>query len=104
MKIKINSIEQVSTAQFSVTLTLGDDDVVAHVTEMDDPEIRGFNFDEDFFSVLFAFDGLGGRFSCDYWSFRDGTHSIFPWDYGVHDRGIVERAIEESDTQLASLK
>ncbi len=104
MQIKINSIDEVSDNRFSITLQLGDDVVVAHVTELDDPELRGFNFDEDFFSVLFAFEGLGGRFNRDYWMFRDGTHSQFPWDYGDYDQEIVERAIKESDTQLASLR
>ena len=104
MQIKIKSIEKLSETRFSVTMQLGDDSVVAHVTETDDPEIRGFNFDESFFDVLFAFDGLGGRFCSDYWSFRDGTNSPFPWDYGEHEPKIVQRAIRESNTQLASLK
>lgn len=104
MQIKISSIESTSDNRFSIALQLGSEDVIAHVTELDDPVLRGFNFDEDFFEVLFAFEGLGGRFNRDYWAFRDGAHSQFPWNYGDYDPEIVERAIKESDTQLASLK
>lgn len=104
MQIAIDSIEKLSETQFAVTMRLGADSIIAHVTESNDPELKSFNFDEYFFDVLFAFEGLGGRFNRDYWAFRDGSHSQFPWNYGDYDPKIVERAIEESDTQLTSLK
>ena len=104
MRIEIISIRPESERRFAFEAMLGNESVVGHVTEFDDSEIQGFNFDEDFFDVLFAFDGLGGQFNRDFWAYRNGDGKPFPWDYGDHNEEIVVRAIKDSETQLTSLR
>ncbi len=61
MRIQINKIEQESKSRRSIEILLDEAVVVGHITEFEDGEIRGFNFDEEFFDVLFAFNGLAVR-------------------------------------------
>lgn len=104
MKIEITKIEHQADNRFRFEAVFGSEQVIGHITEFSDGEIRGFNFDEEFFDVLFAFDGLGRRFNCDYWSYRNGSSQSFPWNYGDHQADILETAIRNSKTQLASLR
>ena len=104
MRIEITNIQPESERRFVFEAKLGNASVVGHLTEYDEGEIQGFNFEEEFFDVLFAFNGLGGRFTHDYWAYRNNEAKPFPWDYGNHDEEIVVKAVRESDTQLASLR
>jgi hypothetical protein len=104
MHIYIKSIEQVAERRCLVTIQLDLDVVVGHISELSDTDIQGFNFDEEFFCVLFALNGLGRMLCHDYWRFREGTHAPFPWDYGEHNREILLRAERESKTEIASLR
>lgn len=104
MNIRVRTIERIDRSRSNVLIELGNDVVSASLTHLDDPEIEGFNFDEEFFDVLFAHNGLGAMFNRDYTAFIGGTKREFPWDYGEHNPELITRASEKSGVSMTQLK
>jgi hypothetical protein len=104
MRVQVLSIQVIAEGRHRVEFQLDGDSIVAHVSEMTGIDVPCFNFDEVFFDVLLAFNGLGARFNRDYWRFRQGEHLPFPWDYGDHGREILDRAVLESRTEIGMLR
>ena len=110
MNVQIDSIEPAPSTvvqnklRFNVCFCLGEISLIASITETIDRDLSSFNFDERFFDAIFGQYDLGGRFNRDYWTFRDGQHAPFPWEYGDYDARIVDFAERVFRTSIESLR